>query len=100
VTSSRGDARRERGEPARLEAVPSTDSPPDAEELLARVALGDEHAFEQLYDVVAARVYGLVRRILRDPAQAEEVAQEVLVEVWRTSSRFDASKGSAICATD
>jgi len=95
VTSSRGDARREHSEPGRLEAVPSVDSPPDAEELLGRVARGDERAFEQLYDVVAARVYGLARRIVRDPAQAEEVAQEVLVEVWRTASRFDASKGSA-----
>lgn len=95
MTSSRGDARREHSESPRLEAVPPVNSPPAAEELLGRVARGDERAFEALYDVVAARVYGLARRILRDPAQAEEVAQEVLVEVWRTASRFDASKGSA-----
>jgi RNA polymerase sigma-70 factor (ECF subfamily) len=40
-------------------------------------------------------VYGLIRRVLRDPAQAEEVSQEVLVEVWRTAGRFDRAKGSA-----
>jgi RNA polymerase sigma-70 factor (ECF subfamily) len=40
-------------------------------------------------------VYGLIRRVLRDPAQAEEVTQEVLVEVWRTAARFDVSGGSA-----
>jgi RNA polymerase sigma-70 factor (ECF subfamily) len=40
-------------------------------------------------------VFGVVRRVLRDPAQSEEVAQEVLVEVWRTATRFDPGKGSA-----
>jgi RNA polymerase sigma-70 factor, ECF subfamily len=68
----------------------------DPDELLRRVARGDERAFAQLYDQLSARVYGLARRVLRDPAQAEEVAQEALVEVWRTASRFDAARGSAI----
>jgi RNA polymerase sigma-70 factor, ECF subfamily len=69
--------------------------PVDLGDLLGAVARGDEAAFESLYDLVAPRVYGLVRRVLRDPAQAEEVAQEVLVEVWRTASRYDATRGSA-----
>ena len=47
-------------------------------------------AFELLYDRVASSVFGVIRRVLRDPAQSEEVAQEVLVEVWRTATRFDA----------
>jgi RNA polymerase sigma-70 factor, ECF subfamily len=41
------------------------------------------------------QAYGLIRRVLRNPAQSEEVAQEALLEVWRTASRFDASRGSA-----
>jgi RNA polymerase sigma-70 factor (ECF subfamily) len=75
-----------------LTAVPAR---VELDELLSRVARGDERAFSRLYDEVSARVYGLIRRVLRDPAQAEEVAQEVMVEVWRTAARFDSSKGSA-----
>ncbi|MDT4987635.1 MAG: polymerase sigma-70 factor, subfamily, partial [Micromonosporaceae bacterium] len=67
----------------------------DASDLLGRVARGDEPAFAALYDEFAARVYGLIRRVLRDPALAEEVVQEVMLEVWRTAGRFDTARGSA-----
>ena len=64
--------------------------------LLGRSARGDQVAFASLYDATAARVHGLVLRVLRDPAQAEEVTQEVFLEVWRTASRFDPGRGSAL----
>jgi RNA polymerase sigma-70 factor, ECF subfamily len=64
-------------------------------QLLARVAHGDVAAFETVYDRHAGVVFGMARQVLRDPDLAEEVAQEVLVEVWRSAARFDASRGSA-----
>ena len=70
--------------------------PAGADELLLRVARGDEQAFGQLYDVVSGAVFGLVRRVLRDQAQSEEVFQEVMLEVWRTASRFDPERGKAM----
>jgi RNA polymerase sigma-70 factor (ECF subfamily) len=70
-------------------------SPVTLDELLVLVARGDGLAFEALYDRVVGSVFGVIRRVLRDPAQSEEVAQEVLVEVWRTATRYDGDRGSA-----
>jgi len=66
------------------------------EDLLPLIARGDESAYEALYDQAAGRVIGVITRVLRDPAQSEEVMQEVLLEVWRTASRFDPTLGTGI----
>ncbi|MFB0835850.1 ECF RNA polymerase sigma factor SigK [Arthrobacter halodurans] len=72
-------------------------SPPSTEDdLLMRVGQGDEGAFEELYDAVSPVVFGLVRRVVRDPAQSEEVTQEVFIEVWQHAARFDAGRGKAV----
>ncbi|WP_436772801.1 ECF RNA polymerase sigma factor SigK [Yinghuangia sp. YIM S09857] len=68
---------------------------PLLDERLRATACGDEGAFAEVYDVVAGPVYRLVRGVVRDPAQSEEVAQEVMLELWRTAARFDPAKGSA-----
>ncbi|MFD9126379.1 sigma-70 family RNA polymerase sigma factor [Kitasatospora sp. NPDC059571] len=69
---------------------------PDLKELIAKVSFGDQDAFSRLYDAVAGPVLGLVRRVLRDPAQSEEVAQEVMLEVWRTASRYRPERGEVL----
>lgn len=69
---------------------------PTPDELLARVGSGDREAFAALYDASASRVFGLVRRLVVDPAQAEEVTQDVYLEIWQTAPRFDPARGSAL----
>jgi RNA polymerase sigma-70 factor (ECF subfamily) len=62
---------------------------------LQGAARGDTRSFEELYDLCSPKVYGLIRRILRDRAQSDEVLQEVMLEVWRLAPRFDPQLGSA-----
>lgn len=66
------------------------------EELLHRVATGDREAFIALYDAMSARVFGLTRHVLVDPSQAEEVTQEVFLEIWRTAARYHHERGAAV----
>ena len=69
--------------------------PSDVDLLVGRVARGDSAAFESLYDSLGAAVFGVARRVVRDPARAEDVAQEVFLEVWRKAPSFDDARGSA-----
>ncbi|OLF18730.1 ECF RNA polymerase sigma factor SigK [Actinophytocola xanthii] len=69
---------------------------PDGAELLQRVARGDEAAFVELYDLLIGPLFGVIRRVVRDPAQSEEVAQEVMVELWRSAARYSPERGSAM----
>lgn len=75
---------------------PGGASAPSLEDLLVSVSRGDQDAFEAVYERVSPPVYGLVRRVLRDPAQSEEVTQEVLLGVWTSATRFDPRQGSGM----
>jgi RNA polymerase sigma-70 factor (ECF subfamily) len=68
----------------------------DLGDLLKACGRGDQSAFARLYDATSGRVVGLALRVVRDPAQAEEVAQEAFLEIWRSSGRFDPAKGSPL----
>jgi RNA polymerase sigma-70 factor, ECF subfamily len=63
--------------------------------LMAAVARGDPGAFDLVYERLSGPVYGVILAVLRDRAQAEEVAQEVFLEMWRLAFRYDPAKGSA-----
>jgi RNA polymerase sigma-70 factor (ECF subfamily) len=62
--------------------------------LLQRAGRGDQAAFGELYDQLAGLVHGVVRRVVRDPSQSDEVTQEVFVELWRLAARYEESRGS------
>ena len=63
-------------------------------DLMARSARGDHGAFAALYDLTVRRIHGIVLRVLRSPEHADEVTQEVYVEVWQQAARYTQAKGS------
>ena len=68
---------------------------PQIDDLLALVANGDTRAFSRLYDLTSDMVFGLALRVIKAPALAEEVAQEVYLLLWERAGDFDPSKGKA-----
>jgi RNA polymerase sigma-70 factor (ECF subfamily) len=66
----------------------------DSEGLLRRLGEGDAAALGEFYDLHAGLVNGLALRILKNAAEAEDVVQEVFVQVWRQAERYDPSRGS------
>lgn len=63
---------------------------------MAAVAAGNHEAYRQLYGSLLGPVSGLVRRIVRDPAQSEEVAQEVMLEIWQRAARYRPERGAVV----
>ncbi|MGW0565361.1 ECF RNA polymerase sigma factor SigK [Streptomyces sp. NPDC003016] len=69
---------------------------PEPADVVARVTGGDQDAFAALYDEISGPVHGLVLKALRDPPQSDEVARDIMVEVWRTATRFRPDRGSVM----
>jgi RNA polymerase sigma-70 factor (ECF subfamily) len=63
-------------------------------ELMARVRARDANALRALYDRHSSMVYGLGLRILRDPAEAEDLAQDVFLHLWKRAELFDGARGA------
>jgi RNA polymerase sigma-70 factor, ECF subfamily len=62
--------------------------------LLALVQRGDEYAMASLFDRYSKIVYSVALRVLRDPAAAEDVLQEIFMQIWRNPGGFVATRGS------
>jgi len=68
----------------------------DLSQLLARAGLGDRAAFATLYERTSTHLFAVVLRINRDRAQAEDILQEVYVNVWRSAQSFDAAQSQPL----
>ena len=68
----------------------------DLSRLLARAGLGDRAAFATLYERTSSHLFAVVLRIQRDRAQAEDILQEVYVNVWRAAKSFDAAQSQPL----
>lgn len=78
----------------------SSDPPLSAADVLSVAlvasATGDQVAFATVYDATSRQAFGLAVRVVVDHAQAEEVVQEAMLEVWRKATTYDPSRGSAV----
>jgi RNA polymerase sigma factor (sigma-70 family) len=85
-------------DPARFARTAGTDAERRAHlnELLVRVAGGDQAAFAQLYRLSSARIFGVIVRMVRDRGEAEELLQDVFTIAWRRADTFDSLRGSAM----
>jgi len=77
-------------------ADPATTRNAQLQALLARCRLGDRAAFARLYDHTSGLLFGIVLRINRDRASAEDVLQEVYVKVWRSAQSYDATQAQPL----
>jgi RNA polymerase sigma-70 factor (ECF subfamily) len=75
-----------------VQTWPEEDGPSDAA-LMARVLNRDSRALELLYDRYSRPVYSLVLRIAQQPASAEEIVQDVFLQIWRNAKRYQAARG-------
>ncbi len=78
-----------------VEILEGADGADPADDALLRAAHGDQRAFAELYDLMSARVFGLILRVVIDRSQSEEVLQEVFLEAWQSAASFNADRGRA-----
>lgn len=79
-----------------MPAADWTERSRDLAQLLARAGLGDRAAFATLYQRSSAHLFAVILRINRDRAQAEDILQEVYVNVWRSARSFDAAQSQPL----
>jgi RNA polymerase sigma factor (sigma-70 family) len=68
---------------------PQADSPPELAAVMAGVVAGEQRALERFYRLTVGKVFGLALRIVRCRATAEEIAEDVYVQVWHSAATYD-----------
>lgn len=76
--------------------MPAQSGPAEISELIARCSLRDRQAFRMLYQRTSAKLFGVVLRILKNRAEAEEAIQEVYIKIWQRADRYQAGQSSPI----
>lgn len=71
-------------------------TPNDISKLLASVALHDRAAFDTLYQHTSAKLFGVVLRLLKNRAEAEDALQEIYIKIWQRADRYAVSHASAM----
>ena len=82
--------------PAAMLPTPQSACAPELVSLLEGVTAGEQRALERFYRLTISRVFGMALRIVRCRATAEEVAEDVYVQVWRSAATYDAQRGSPL----
>ena len=79
-----------------MSSAPSAKDQPQMTDLIlmARIRSGDEDALAALHDRYASVVYSVALRVLGETTQAEDILQEIFLQLWRNPQRFDSSRGS------
>jgi len=75
--------------------MPHADTSGDTR-LIARIRAGDQGAMSELYDRYSSVVYGVALRVLQDAAAAEDILQDIFLQLWRRPDAFDGSRGSMV----
>ncbi|WP_425495314.1 sigma-70 family RNA polymerase sigma factor [Pandoraea captiosa] len=83
---------------ADAQAATTAASAPDStlNRMLSAVGRADREAFAELYRVTSSRLFGVILRMVRDRAEAEDLLQDVFVNIWRRADAFDATRGNAM----
>ena len=75
--------------------MPRADAADDMR-LIARIRAGEQGAMSELYDRYSSVVYGVALRVLQDAAAAEDILQDIFLQLWRKPDAFDSSRGSLV----
>ncbi len=77
-----------------MEPIAKSSTSADDMRLVARIRAGEQDAMSELYDRYGKIVYAVALRVLQDAAAAEDMLQDVFLQLWRNPNAFDASRGS------